>query len=999
MREKKLPVLRIKTLLNCCILILATATWAGAQPIERFNSFSYSVNDGLLQTSMNDIAFDKHNFCWLSFPNGIQKFDGRNFTIVPVQPGLPDDKSVFFFRCSNGDLFISHSQGISKYEITGNRFTWFYTNRPGEKTPAMFIGEGDNIFYIYTVSGNITGINCHTLKTITEANTGIPGYDGNTDYRPRLINNIINHKAALQVKAFFYLWDLKKGKLLYKSDSIPDVSRPLMLKTENELLYTSYKTNLNLQLYNFTTKTSSIVHEKVGAVYHWQNRILLNINNKLYQTDTTLQEIRSELVNFQNQPIAGSATIARVREDNFGNLFLATLNSGIKKIIHNNFPIKYYGSAKGEDNFVISILPDKKLNRILAGTAGNGLLIFDTLQRLIKHIKTLPGKSIAFSVNTIIKDNKGNYLLFVWGENNVWSLSHDFSQLKNIPIRSSLPEKKRGIGYYGNFLFRDEQEAITQSEGLLYRTSFTANTVNEYEITNTYTMSGLYYNTAIIMHGNDELIFVDTKTFATVKKIPFKNTGYVRCFTKDASNNIFVGSNKGIFKIDSTGKILLHLKKENGLPDECIYAMTFDNEGFLWCSTNKGIFKLNSDNSILQLTKDDGLQENEFNTNATAKSDDGEIFFGGVNGLTSFYPAAISSFEEKINLFFTKIKINNEEAFKDTAAWYIAKIDLPYHQNSLSFDFIAMANNNPGQYIYQYKMESIDKQWIQNTDLQTVRYFLPPGEYVFKLYASRVFDKEAKPMKEIHITIHPPFWKTWWFLTAMGLLVISGIAYALNRFNKKKYEKKLAELEAEHKIQLERERISRDLHDSIGAYANAVLYNTELLQKEGDTIERNELMNDLKFASKDIITSLRETIWALKKENYTADDCFFRIKNFIQSLARYYPHIQFITEGEAPVQKNLHYTKALNIVRVVQEAVTNAIKHASAKSIKITSKHSNGRWLLEVINDGIGFNHVGMKKEEQGNGLDNMNQRAADSGFEFSIESNESTGTKISILV
>lgn len=61
---------------------------------QRFNTFSYGVNDGLLQSSLNDIAFDKNNYCWISFPNGIQTFDGKDFKIVPVQDGLPDDKWV-----------------------------------------------------------------------------------------------------------------------------------------------------------------------------------------------------------------------------------------------------------------------------------------------------------------------------------------------------------------------------------------------------------------------------------------------------------------------------------------------------------------------------------------------------------------------------------------------------------------------------------------------------------------------------------------------------------------------------------------------------------------------------------------------------------------------------------------------------------------------------------------------------------------------------------------
>lgn len=970
----------------------------GAQNIERFNTFSYSVNEGLLQTSMGDMAFDKNNFCWLSFPNGIQKFDGSGFTSIPVQPGLPDDKLVFFFTCSHGELFISHSQGLSKYDITANRFNWFYNNRSGIKKPAMFIGEHENIIYVYAVSGKISGISCLTLQLVSEAVTGLPAYDANDEFRPRFANNNLKDRAVFHVNGSFYLWDLKKGQLISNSDSMHISSRPLLLKNENELLFFSYGTNSNLQQYNFKTNSSRIINKNADNVYHWQNRVLLSINNRLYETDTTLQQIKSELVNFQNQPLTGNSTIARLAVDHFGNMYLATTNSGIKKIIRNNYPIRFYGTSKQEDNFVISILPDKKQNRVLAGTARNGLLVFDTLQRLIRHIKTLPGKTEAFSVNTIIKDNKGNYLLYIWGENKVWSLGQDLTQLKSIPLIAALPGKKSGIGYYGKFLFRDEQGAISQSEGRLYKTSFTANTVTEYPVTNSYTMSGLFYNTEIMMHGNDELIIVDGKTFVTKKRIPFKNTGYVRCFARDAAGNIFVGSNKGIFKIDSAGNIKSHFTKANGLPDECIYAMAFDNGGLLWSSTNKGIFRLNPDNSILQLTKEDGLQENEFNTNAVAKSEDGEVFFGGVNGVSSFYPAAISNFEEKINLLVTAIKINNEEAFKDTAVWNIKKIDLPYHQNSLAFDFIAMASNNPGQYIYQYQMEGIDKSWIQNSGMQTVRYYLPPGDYVFRIYASRFFDKDAKPMKEIRITIHPPFWKTWWFITAIIVLALAALAYAFNRYNKNKYQAKLAVLENEHRIQLERERISRDLHDSIGAYANAVLYNTELLQKESGIDEKNALMNDLKFASKDIITSLRETVWALKKDNYSADDCWLRIKNFIQALARYYPGIHFKVEGEAPVKKQLHHAKALNLVRIVQEAVTNAIKHAATANITLSSNQSADKWQLTVEDEGRGFDHEAVKLSESGNGLLNMQQRAIDSGFELKVNSIPGKGTRISIL-
>jgi signal transduction histidine kinase len=199
-------------------------------------------------------------------------------------------------------------------------------------------------------------------------------------------------------------------------------------------------------------------------------------------------------------------------------------------------------------------------------------------------------------------------------------------------------------------------------------------------------------------------------------------------------------------------------------------------------------------------------------------------------------------------------------------------------------------------------------------------------------------------------------------------------------------------------MRLERERISRDLHDNIGAYANAVLYNTELLQQQDDTEKKNDIISDLHFASKDIITSLRETVWALKKDNYSAADCLIRIRNFIQPFTRYYHHIIFKVEGEAPPNLILQHDKALHLVRIVQEAVSNAIKHAGAKNISILSEVGNECWKLSVTDDGKGFDVEEKKQLQSGNGLGNMEERAASAGVVFSIESKENQGTVVTII-
>jgi len=970
-----------------------------AQPIKRFNVFSYNVNEGLLQSNVVDLAIDKNNFCWISYANGIQRFDGKYFVPVPIQPGLPDDKWVGFFRTAAGELLVSHSQGISKYDVSSNRFTLIYKSKTYIKRPLPFVGEDGNSIYFFTETRSIAALDSKNFFLIRETPTTLPQDSFNFI---KISDNIVNHRVAILVNSIIYLWDLQEQKIITRSTQLRDIFYYfLYLKDDHTVLYYDYKNGIAVKYFDFSINTTSqltieMPHEPRAfrsVIHKWQDKQLISLNNKLFETDTSFSKLVVEMVNYQNKPMADNAVIAKVREDNFGNLYLVTINEGFRKIIRNNFPIKYYGTENKVENYAIGMLADKKNNRILAGTYAKGLLVFDTLQHLIKQISTVPGTNRSFSSNMIIKTNSNDYLIFGFPGKIGWHLNKDLKQL--LPLQITAPESWTGFGYFGNFLYQDDKVAYFQTESWLYKVNLTDNSIVATKVTNFSTMGSLLVGKTLLVHGNDELIYLNVETNTEIKRVPLKNTGVVRCFLENADHTIYVGSNKGIFQLDSTGKLLMHVGKEDGLPDECIYSMLLDEAGYLWCSSNRGIFRINRDRSIIHLTKDDGLQENEFNTNVAMKTADGEMFFGGVNGLTSFFPSAINNLKEKVEIIFTGIKVNNENIFTDTAVWQIRELDLKHDQNSLSFDFIAMANNNPGQYIYQYKMQGVEEEWIRNNDLQTVRYFLPPGDYVFKIYASRFFDKNAKPMKEIQIHIHPPFWKTWWFRFTLGLLLISAMAYLINQYNRRKYQKKLVQYESEQKIRMERERISRDLHDSIGAYANAILYNTELLEKEKEDTLRDELMKDLKFASKDIIASLRETIWALKKDNYTAGDCVLRIRNFIQPFTRYYQHIKFDIQGEVPEGRTLHYTKALNLVRIVQEAVTNAIKHSAPSNIIIMSNNKEGKWELIVTDDGKGFDYESIQQGMQGNGLHNMKQRAIDAGFEFSIRSWPNAGTSV----
>ncbi len=986
-------------------IVAGRGTSLPAQNIERFNSFSYNVNEGLLQSHVDDMAFDQNNFAWLSFANGIQKFDGNSFTEVPVQAGLPDDKGVVFFTTSKGHLLISHSQGISKYEISNNRFRLIYRNDTSWGKPVSFLGEDNNNVYFFTGDAAIAAMDINTFAITSQIKTGFKDYK-NDAYGKLKYTNIVNHCIGLYADSSLVVWDLVAKKIIKQAkNTLLTTVFDFWLSNLREILYISNKKDNRLMKYNFKTGENKTIAIYPGGknkserivFFKWKNKYHLSYFEKVYETDFMFSTIIKELKNFQNEPVTNNFVTNIVRVDNLGNLYLLTANNGIRKIINNNYPLNYYGTDKSRNNFIVSICTDKSSNRLLAGTQGNGVLIFDTLQHLVKQIRSLPGEKEGFTPVCIVKLRDGAYLFFCWGQNRLWKLDKKLQDWSEVAVAKYGSVQLPVIDYFSNLIFENESMCMMHTRGATYKINLAELTVLAAAMPVPGVLSCTLYDNNLVTHSNDQLNFIDPTSMNIVRRIPLKNTGGVRCFAVDKEGNLYVGSNKGIFKLNTEGKLLWQVNKNTGLPDECIYAMVFDEMNVLWCSTNKGIFRLNEDKSIFQLTKDDGLQENEFNTNVVAKSNDGELFFGGVNGVNSFFPSAINNSKEEIKLLVTHIKINNKEVYKDTAVWNVNDIDLPYNQNSLAFDFIAMASSNPGQYIYQYRMTGIDEEWIQNNNLQTVRYFLPPGNYVLQLYASRFFNKEAKAMKKIYITIHPPFWKAWWFIAGLSILLVFLLAITINQYNRREYRKKIKLFAEENKMRLERERISRDLHDNIGAYANAVLYNTELLGQQQNETMRDGLIRDLRFASKDIITSLRETVWALKQDNYTAEDCLVRIRNFIQPFTRYYPHVHFKVEGDVPKDKILQYDKALNIVRIAQEAVSNAIKHANANNISIYSSDESGQWKLIITDDGVGFDYEEEKELKLGNGLNNMSQRSIDAGLLLTISSIKGSGSIITI--
>ena len=243
---------------------------------------------------------------------------------------------------------------------------------------------------------------------------------------------------------------------------------------------------------------------------------------------------------------------------------------------------------------------------------------------------------------------------------------------------------------------------------------------------------------------------------------------------------------------------------------------------------------------------------------------------------------------------------------------------------------------------------------------------------------------------------------------SLGLALVLGLlGYLLynqqklkNRQLQKEGELKtaLAKIETQNKLQEQRLRISRDLHDNIGAQLTFIISSIDNLKYGFTDIGEklgNKLSNISNFTSQTIY-ELRDTIWAMNKENITFEDLQTRIANFIEHAKNASAKTEFSFNIDENVDETHVFSsvEGMNIYRIIQEAVNNALKYASAGEVEVNIPKIQNQYQIEISDNGSGFDP---KTTEMGNGLNNMKKRAREIGGNLQIKSSKK-GTSITLL-
>jgi len=238
----------------------------------------------------------------------------------------------------------------------------------------------------------------------------------------------------------------------------------------------------------------------------------------------------------------------------------------------------------------------------------------------------------------------------------------------------------------------------------------------------------------------------------------------------------------GLERLDKqTGKFE-HFTEARGLPNKVVYGVLMGDDNNLWMSTNRGLSMLNPNSLIFtNFNKSDGLQDDEFNTNSYFKAPNGELLFGGIQGLNIFRASAIINNAKRPVTRLVGLKINNKEIevgdqsnIQSQALGYIASLDLSHDQNQITLEFAVMDFTNPVKNRFRYQLDGIDDDWVEaGTDHFANYAQLPHGKYTFKVIGTTNGEVWSKPV-ELMIRIRPPLYKTWWayFLYFISLVYL-----------------------------------------------------------------------------------------------------------------------------------------------------------------------------------------------------------------------------------
>lgn len=793
------------------ILILVSCLLGLALAGQQYNFHNYSVKDGVAQSQVYTLLVDIRGYLWMGTQGGgITRFDGERFKSFTVKDGLPSSYVLCIKEDGDHNLWIGTMNGLCTYN--GLEFKVQGLGEAG--SPAVrdisFDSRGrawlaTDVGVLLLEGGKTTWIN-RQLQLKRQAVTAILADQHNAvwygDHNG--LYRITGNKNGLERTVF----DKTKG---FPDNSVTCIRRgpggALWIGTYGDGIY-SYKDSRfgridqNLELYRKTV-LDCYFDDRGNA---W----LATLNHGVAQYNL-LSRTFSWIT--ENEGLSNNH-VRSIIQDKSRNYWFGTSGGGVCNYFGKQFTV-YDKTAGLGGNFIYSIFRDSR-QRLWVGTSDKGVTVFDSA-RFTNYCQKNGFADV--KVKAINEDNNGNVYLGTDGQGVfVSSDGRSFAPLEGLErkyIRGIEKDKE------GNFWI------ATAGMGLYKVTLQPVLSISNYNV-----REGLLHPRLTALHydkqgrlwyatENNGIGYLENGKF---RKPVFTGRNHagssvIRCFAEDKSGYLWAGTGgEGllVFPLYQGDFKLERYDHNYGLTSSNIYLLVCDHEDNIFAGSETGLDHIFPDRErkprqIKHYGKGEGFTGVETCQNAAFRDADGTIWFGTINGLTRYDPGNLVKNENAPVTSITDVKLFNisiaATPYKmHVGDWNtITELELPHDQNNLGFDFTGINFSNPEAVRYQWRLEGADKDWSPPSSQRSVNYSsLGPGHYIFMVKACNEDAVWNKTPVQFRFHITPPFWKRWWFMTALLLFLAAAVLFVF-RWRVNTVRRKAAE--EQKKIRLEKEVI------------------------------------------------------------------------------------------------------------------------------------------------------------------------------------------------
>lgn len=952
----------------------------------------WSMEDGLPQSSVNDMIQAKDGFIWLATFGGLVRFDGINFTTFNQfnTKGMRSDRILNIFESNSGALWIGTEDGFIKFQ-----------NGVCEE----FIIQMDNQIY-----------SPQLFEEDSEGRIWI-----SVNGKPyRLVNNVF-----IEVPVII---DSVKRKLAFQNkDGIWLVHRNQILKTLNDEI---------ILIEEMPTENEFMFVDSKEYPKHSGNLFIASSGNGIIQYNHGKVKFYST-----NEGLASRYTW-KLNLDYANRLWVMSYN-GVSYFNDREFvPVNFFDSS--DDIQIRSILNDSEGNYWIGSTTQGLFRLKPTAITTIDKSQGLHDEKML----SLTRMHNGDYLfatncggVFEWNGMNAHYSSIN-AYLPNLCIWSVFEDSKKRFWFGSKGLYQTQS---LQEEGRLFNENDGFNGIDVFAISEdskgniwigclngTYvydgkafkrftSAEGLPYNdTRVFLEDRNKNVWIGTSSGLAI----FKNNQiqpisllnqksdsnvmkepYIRAIYEDSSGVIWVGTyGNGIFRIKE-GKSN-QLTQENGLFDNIVSHIVPDAFGNFWIGSNHGIFSVNRDSmnrffdlkkksiNSIYFGKSDGMKSVETNGGffPNALTDEkGHIYFPTVSGVTVVKPEKVKTTIEP-NILITSIKNGDEFlAVTDT-------IQLDYRKTDLEIHYTAIQFGSPEKIKFRYQLIGLNENWFNVGKRRDVLFTkLSPGDYLFNVTASGENGNWNSNSASLFIRINPPFWQQIWFEGFIVLLFLSSVSalfyIRIEKLNAEKLKQKWFSDQLIESQENERRRIASELHDGLGQQILVIKNRAELAKRSiGNQEDISHQLEEIVDSAIRSIKDVREISHALRPIHLEQFGLTNALINLCEQLNESSPieWSYYIGELDSLVEKS----KEIHFYRVIQEALSNVEKHSKASEAFLRITVSEKQIQVHLWDDGVGFD---VNKKSTGLGFIGMQERIDTLGGSINLVSEKEKGTTLNI--